>query len=208
MKAGFQYRIIYNIICIRIKIHFLCDEAGKGVFYSQPINYCMAAIQQSSGSDHAGRKVHRRRSSTNIDMTPMVDLAFLLLTFFILTSSLHEPFVLKVAMPPDSEEQPPELPAHKVLTLVLGEEDKIYWYQGIIDPTVALTSFSRDDIRKMLLVKNAEVPGIWVLIKPSSKSRYQNIIDILDEITITTITNYAIVKITPADEKMIELAKR
>jgi biopolymer transport protein ExbD len=168
----------------------------------------MAAIQQSSGSDHAGRKVGRRRSSTSIDMTPMVDLAFLLLTFFILTSSLHEPFILKVAMPdkPDPTQQPPEIPPHKVLTLVLGAGDKIYWYHGIIDPTVALTGFSSEGIRKVLLAKNAEIPGLWVLIKPSPKSRYQNIIDIFDEMTIATITNYALVKITLEDEKLIELS--
>jgi biopolymer transport protein ExbD len=196
-------------MAFEIKIHFLRDEAGGGVFYHQPINYSMAAIQQSSGSDHAGRKVRRRRSSTSIDMTPMVDLAFLLLTFFILTSSLHKPFMLMVAMPakPDPAVQArPELPAHKVLTLVLGEGDKIYWYHGIIDPTVALTSFSSEGIRKVLLSKNAEIPGMWVLIKPSPKSRYQNIIDIFDEMMIATITNYALVKITPEDEKLIERA--
>ena len=165
----------------------------------------MAEIQQSSGSGHSISKVRRRKSSVRIDMTPMVDLAFLLLTFFILTSSLQKSFIMKVAMPdnPDPVHEPPKLPSHRVLTIVLGENDKVYWYHGIVDPKVVLTSFSQHGIRKVLLTKNAEIQNMWVLIKPSPKSRYKNIVDILDEMTIAQIANFTLVKITPEDERLI-----
>lgn len=140
----------------------------------------MAAIQQSSGNDHSG-KVRRRRSSTSMDMTPMVDLAFLLLTFFMLTTTFYQPYVAQITMPdkPDTTHEPPKLASHRVLTLVLDEKDKIYWYHGITDPKVEETDFSSTGIRKVLSTKKEEIDDIWVLIKPTSKARYKNIVDYL-----------------------------
>lgn len=164
----------------------------------------MAAIQQSSGNHHSG-KVRRRRSSTSMDMTPMVDLAFLLLTFFMLTTSFYQPYIAEITMPdnPDTVQERPKLESHRVLTLVLDEKDKIYWYHGITDPKVEVTDFSQDGIRKVLLTKKEEIEDMWVLIKPSSKARYKNIVDIFDELIITNIPNYTLMKLTPEDEKLI-----
>src|SRR6478609_7825898 len=110
----------------------------------------MAEITQSSdGSQRTNRT--RKRSALKIDMTPMVDLAFLLLTFFVLTTSLNKSFIMDLNMPDKNDgSSSTEVPAHRVVTFVLSDSDKIYWYQGLLDPEIKLTNFSRNGLRKIL----------------------------------------------------------
>jgi biopolymer transport protein ExbD len=154
-------------------------------------------------------KVRRVRASTHIDMTPMVDLAFLLLTFFMLTTSFYEPFTQVVDMPEkaDVPTAAPVIPDEKALTLVLGEHNKIYTYMGRPGAAMTVTDYSAHGIRKLLQEKNASVKGLYVFIKPSSKSRYQNIIDIMDEIVIAGVARYAIMKITAEDTRLMLAAQ-
>jgi len=139
-------------------------------------------------------------------MTPMVDLAFLLLTFFMLTTTLSKPQTMEITMPekPKPEDKLPEVNEKKVVTLILGANDKIYWYHGITDPKVELTDFSPNGIRKVLMKENAEIPGMIILIKPSDESRYKNMVDILDEMNITNMQRYALVPITPTDKELVK----
>ena len=160
----------------------------------------MAQIAQTSGNTRG------KRHSTHLDMTPMVDLAFLLLTFFVLTVTLTNPFAIQIQMPDKpqiDDPKPPEVTSERVLTLVLGENDKVYWYHGINNPTVEVTNFSPAGIRQVLLEKNAAIKKMVLLVKPSDKSRYQNVVDILDEIEITDIQHYYLVDETPEDQKLI-----
>lgn len=168
----------------------------------------MAEITSSSGGQSRG-KVRSKKRSTRIDMTPMVDLAFLLLTFFMLTTTLLDPYVLPITMPEKTEDitKLPPVNHKKVLTLVLGEKDKIYWYVGTDNPKVNVTNYSADGIRKVLFKKNEEIENMYVLIKPSEKSRYKNMVDIFDEIAITEMKRYALVKITSEDKQLIAQAK-
>src|SRR5690348_17888292 len=111
----------------------------------------MAEISQGGGGGHKkGGKVRSKKSSTKIDMTPMVDLAFLLLTFFMLTTTFNKPQTMEITMPdkPKKDDVVPEVNEKKVLTLVLGENDKVYWYKGITDPKLEVANFSADGIRK------------------------------------------------------------
>src|SRR5690606_17756442 len=101
----------------------------------------------SGGGDSGkkkGGKVRAKKASTRIDMTPMVDLAFLLLTFFVMTTTLNKPQAMQVTMPdkPKEGDEQPQVNERNVLTLVLGENDKIYWYMGITDPKVEVADFS------------------------------------------------------------------
>jgi biopolymer transport protein ExbD len=159
----------------------------------------MSQIAQASGNTKS------KRHSAHIDMTPMVDLAFLLLTFFVLTSTLRNPLAMEIQMPdkPDTPVVQPEVTSERVLTLVLGENNKIYWYHGIIDPKVEVTNFSPTGIRKVLLEKNAAIKKMVLLVKPSDKSRYKNMVDILDEIDITNIQHYYLVDETTEDRQLI-----
>jgi len=168
----------------------------------------MAEIQ--GGGDNKkkkGGKVRSKKSSTRIDMTPMVDLAFLLLTFFVMTTTLNKPQTMEITMPekPKKDDpEPPKVNERDVLTIVLGENDKVYWYTGITDPKIELTNFSATGIRKVLKTKKSEIPKLVVLIKPSDKSKYKNMVDILDEMNISVIQRYAMVDITPTDEELIK----
>ena len=135
----------------------------------------------------------------------MVDLAFLLLTFFILTTTLSKPQTMEITMPekPKENDKQPEVNEKKVLTLVLGANDKVYWYVGITEPEAKRTDFSKDGIRKVLIEKKSEIRDLIVLIKAMDESKYKNMVDILDEITITSIQRFAIVDITPADKEIV-----
>jgi biopolymer transport protein ExbD len=164
----------------------------------------MAEISQDSGNKDG--KVRSKKTSTRIDMTPMVDLAFLLLTFFVMTTTLNKPQTMEITMPekPKEEDKQPMVNEKRVLTLVLGENNKVYWYLGITDPKVELSDFSTDGIRKVLLQKNAQIKEMVVLIKPSDESKYKNVVDILDEMNISNIARYALVDITPTDKELIK----
>jgi biopolymer transport protein ExbD len=159
-------------------------------------------------SEGAQGKVRRVRASTHIDMTPMVDLAFLLLTFFMLTASFIRQSSLDLKMPEKADKitVAPVIPDDKALTLVLGEHNKIYTYMGQPSAAMEETDYSAHGVRKLLQEKNALVKGLYVLVKPSSKSRYQNVVDILDEIVIANVKQYAIVKITAEDTKLMSVA--
>jgi biopolymer transport protein ExbD len=166
----------------------------------------MAELGGGGGGKKKGGKVRAKKSSTRIDMTPMVDLAFLLLTFFVMTTTLNKPQTMEITMPekPKPEDKMPEVNEKRVLTLVLGGNDKIYWYIGITDPKVEVTNFSESGVRKILLRENASIKDMVVLVKPSEDSRYKNMVDILDELTISNVSRYALVDITDVDKELVK----
>jgi biopolymer transport protein ExbD len=165
----------------------------------------MGEINAQGGGDKKG-KVRSKKASTKIDMTPMVDLAFLLLTFFMLATTFSKPQTMEITMPekPKKEEQQPLVNEKKVLTLILGKNDRIFWYVGITNPKVEIANFSANGIRKVLLQKNQEIRNMIVLIKPDDTSNYKNMVDILDEMTISNIQRYALVDITPVEKELIK----
>lgn len=158
------------------------------------------------GGKKKGGKVRVKKSSTRIDMTPMVDLAFLLLTFFVMTTTLNKPQAMQINMPdkPKDGDEQPEVNERNVLTLVMGENDKIYWYMGITDPKVEVTNFSATGIRKILQEKKTENPKIIVLIKSLDEARYKNMVDILDEMEISEVQRFALVEITDVDKELVK----
>ena len=172
----------------------------------------MAEIQEKSGGGKKGGKKRAKKQSTKIDMTPMVDLGFLLLTFFILTTTFAKPQTMEINMPvkPKDEAEQQKLKASNALTLLLGENDKVYWYAGLPDaptaPGVQVTDYSANGVRKILLDRKAN-KSLVVLIKPMEESRYKNMVDVLDEMNITDTSKYAIVDVDPRDEKLVEQAK-
>ena len=114
-----------------------------------------------------GGKRRPKKHSTRIDMTPMVDLMCLLITFFMLTTAFNKPKVMVITMPEkDKKEDPkdaPKISAERTLNILLTEKDEVFYYMGIADPkkpplpTLVKTDFSKDGIRKVLLIKNREL---------------------------------------------------
>lgn len=166
----------------------------------------MAELGGGGGKKKEGGKVRAKRSSTRIDMTPMVDLAFLLLTFFVMTTTLNKPQTMEITMPekPKPGDEMPEINEKNVLTLVLGQDDKIYWYMGITDPKVEVSNFSASGIRKILLAKKAELPKLVVLIKAMDEAKYKNMVDIMDEMNISAMQRFALVDITDTDVQLVK----
>jgi biopolymer transport protein ExbD len=166
----------------------------------------MAEVSQGGGGGHkkGGGKVRAKKMSTKIDMTPMVDLAFLLLTFFILTTTFNKPKTMEVTMP-DKVEKPEDqtkVNENDILNLVLAEDNKIYWWIGL-QPPVETTNYSKDGVRKVLMEHNKANPKIMILIKPKDESKYENMVDILDEMDITATKRFAIVEFTEDDKTII-----
>ncbi|HNW72324.1 MAG: biopolymer transporter ExbD [Bacteroidales bacterium] len=114
-----------------------------------------------------GGKRRPKKHSTRIDMTPMVDLMCLLITFFMLTTAFSKPKVMVITMPEkDKKEDPknaPKISAERTLNILLTGNDVVYYYMGMADPkkpplpTLVKTDFSKDGIRKILLIKNRDL---------------------------------------------------
>ncbi len=153
------------------------------------------------------RDARSKKESINVDMNPMVDLAFLLLTFFMLATTFSKPQAMELVMPvqpsAEEEEQQQAVKESKALSLVLSGKNKIYWYQGITEPEVFEVDLEGGEIGDVLSEKKANINGLVVLIKPDSTSIYKNLIDLLDEINVTGIQRYAITDLTPADEVIL-----
>jgi len=186
----------------------------------------MAEIAQDSGGGKKGGKVRSKKMSTRIDFTPMVDLGFLLITFFMLTTTLAKPQIMALVMPDKDlkKEDVEPVKESKVLTLLLGANDKVYFYEGITNPTLDSTDYSAEGLRKTILSKMDKVKGQWgdedyedfrtkepkkgsfinVLIKPTKESRYKNLVDVLDEMSVTKVRYYVILDISDQEEKFIK----
>jgi len=167
----------------------------------------MAELDTSGGGKHKGGKVRSKKTSTRIDLTAMVDLAFLLITFFILTTTLNKPKAMDLAMP-DKDEQNTQLPvaASRTMTVLLGSNNKLEWFVGEPGKTPGtVDGYGKEGLRKALIEKSEEIRAshggqpMIVLIKPSDKSTYENLVNALDELNITKIDIHAIVDITPVE---------
>jgi len=171
----------------------------------------MAAIEPAAPK--AGKKPRARKHSFRLDMTPMVDLAFLLLTFFMLTTTFAKPNVMQLQMPakPQVEDDNIPLPASKAMTIVLGQAHRVYYYFGLSRPndpsvpvpTLHTTDFGSKGIRQALLARGRQQPAPVVLIKSSPKAKYSDMVDILDEMNITNQAKYALTDLTAADRQLL-----
>ena len=134
----------------------------------------------------------------------MVDLAFLLVTFFMLTTTFNKPQTMEVNMPEkDDKNSSVKVPESRTTTLVLAENNKVYYYSGSKEPQVQLTDYSATGLRKVLLNKVKTIKDPIVIIKAKKESKYKNLVDAIDEMAITGIKIYALVDITPEDLELL-----
>lgn len=147
------------------------------------------------------------KQQLKIDMTPMVDLGFLLISFFVITTELTKPTAMDLYMP--KQGPPTELGESNAVTVLLGKDNIIYYYEGkweeaIKKEAVIQLSFSGNmGFRRMINEKQARLAaepknkegkdGLMLLIKPGINSSYKTIVDMLDEITINRVKKYAII---------------
>ncbi len=188
----------------------------------------MAEMDTSSGGGHKGGSGVKKpkKLSTRIDLTPMVDLGFLLITFFMFTTTLAKPKTMEINMPykdPNmKDEEKNKIKNSVALTILLSKSHRVYYYEGIgEDPTkppeVKVTYFSqKNGIRDEIIAKKKFVDGMkasgqltakdqmTVLIKPDSTSTYSDLVNILDEMNINDVKVYAIIDISQVDRDFIK----
>lgn len=195
-----------------------------------------------TGGDGGGHKKgpgvkKAKKLSTRVDMTPMVDLGFLLITFFIFTATMSEPKAMNLNMPKEPEKQDDEMLTKKsgALTIMLGKDNHVYYYEGELLPDASnFKSSNFKDIREVIINKKKDVisryvrdlkceedakkDGIdpnrtcpqkdfFVVIKPLPESKYKNAVDILDEMAINEVARYAMVKITDTEKDLINITE-
>ena len=182
----------------------------------------MAELNTGDGGGGKGGKVRSKKQNSKVDLTAMVDLAFLLITFFMLTTSLSKPQSMDLSLPdkdPNDRTPPVKVDENRTMTVMLGENNKMVYYMGLLaTPKVGPKeiAYGKDGIRRELLKQKKEVlaysaalgkpkNGIIVIIKPTKKSNYRNLVDMLDEMAITGVDTYAIVpEFTPEETKLID----
>ena len=170
----------------------------------------MAEIETKRSTE---KKKRFNKKSTRVDLTPMVDLGFLLLTFFVFTTTMSEAKVMDLVVPYDKVDDVNDLVCEScVLTILLDKHNRIKYYEGAIenDPPIKETGFSPKEIRTVLMQKKADVEKkrgsgdqLVIIIKPSTASNFKNFVDMTDEITICQIKRYYIDELKDADKKLL-----
>ena len=204
----------------------------------------MAEIDGGGGGKHKGGKKRGKKLSTRVDFTPMVDLGFLLITFFMLTTSMNKPQTMEINMPDkkiEKDEDRTLVKESQTITLLLAKDDKVvsYFMKDKVPGTPQIQTFGPKSIRATLLEENKKrnpkldsIPiykemlnkgtiteeqykkrifdiksyddALIVIIKAADNSRYNNLVDILDEMLICNIGRYAVVDITEPEIEMLK----
>ena len=147
-----------------------------------------------------------KKQSTRVDLTPMVDLGFLLITFFIFTTTVSQPTSMNLNMPKDTKDRDLDTKVKESgsLTLLLGKQNVIYYYYGSDPATMQTTGYK--NVRDIILKKKQSTPSsdLFIIIKPDKDATYKNAVDILDEMDINDIPRYAMVDPTPDEYSKIQ----
>ncbi|MDE3143565.1 MAG: biopolymer transporter ExbD [Bacteroidota bacterium] len=180
----------------------------------------MAELDTSSGGGHKkGPGVKKsKKLSTRVDLTPMVDLGFLLITFFIFTTTMSQPTAMRLILPKDTDKPEDQNKAKEsgAFTILLGKDNHVFYYEGILTTENASANFKSanfssgdDGIRNAILKKKANTieKDLVVVIKPSDECTYKNVVDILDEMSVNVIKRYALVDISDVEAKLVKASE-
>jgi biopolymer transport protein ExbD len=161
------------------------------------------------------RKIRSNKLNSRVDLTAMVDLAFLLITFFMLTTTLSKPKSMNLAMP-EPKGKPMPVDENRTMTILIGDHDKAQCYMGkLAENTPKEIILGTTELRRELALRKKEVlnysaakgkpeQGLIVLIKPGKQSDYGNLVDVLDEMAIVNVPTYAIVDIDPKETELLK----
>lgn len=178
---------------------------------------CTAMAEMQNASEKKSRGGQRsKKQSTRVDLTPMVDLGFLLITFFVFTTTMSKPTVMDLHLPDDRTVviDPPKVPNSAVLSVLLDDNNTIHYYRGNFedaqkDKTITSTSFASNDLRKAIINAQQQTAlaldeknKFVLIIKPGKKSSYKNLVDAMDEILICDIKKYALVEVSEEEKKV------
>jgi biopolymer transport protein ExbD len=203
---------------------------------------------EATGGKPSAKK-RAKRHSTHIDMTPMVDLMSLLITFFMLTTAFCKPKIMEILLPDQGVENQGQAPSWRTLNILLSEQDRIYYYIGkppkeendlaLLKTQIQKSDFGNNGIRKVILKMNMKLfekidsaeqavitgantiskdslnrllrsykkmdhDGPIVMIKADDRTKYKNIVDIIDEMAICNVARYSVVDINDYENQLLE----
>lgn len=171
----------------------------------------MAEMDTSSGGGHKkGPGVKKgKKLSTRVDLTPMVDLGFLLITFFIFTTTMSQPTAMRLFLPKDTEkpEEQNKVKSSGALTLILAKDNTVFYYEGELAPDGSnFKSTNFGGIRDIIInkKKSTNPEDFVVVIKPTPDATYKNTVDMLDEMTINEVKRYALVDIFDVELQLVK----
>lgn len=159
-------------------------------------------VAQRERKTKGKKKKKGRRLGVRIDMTPLVDVAFLLLTFFMLTTSMSRPQTMEINLPPDKDVKV-DVAESNLLTLRIDKEGAIYWSAGIGAPKLLPAGTLRN-----FLKEQATNPKVVALIKIDREGKYINLVDIIDELTnFANIQRFSLAPMTEQDKELLKKAQ-
>ena len=174
----------------------------------------MAEVQVKDNGGKGG-KVRSKKAVPHVDLTPMVDLAFLLITFFMLVTTFNKPNVMDLGLPakPKKDLPPPDnkIDLTNSISLIIGKDNRIFYHQldkeGLNDQTLQETTFDREGITKVIeqaKSKAKDQTKFTVIIKPTDDAVYKNFVDMLDQMAITKNEVYGITDIKSWEKLVYE----
>lgn len=157
----------------------------------------VAAAEPKKKGKRAKRK-KGRRLGIRIDMTPLVDVAFLLLTFFMFTTSMSRPQTMEINLPPDKDVKV-EIAESNLLTLRVNDKAEIFWSVGI----EAAKKIEFKDLRAFLKERSLANPKLVTLLKIDRLSKYDVMVTMIDELNLASITRFSLAPLMDADKALI-----
>jgi len=168
----------------------------------------MAEIQIKEQSH--GKKTQNKKP-IRVDMTPMVDLGFLLITFFMFTTNFSKPNVMDLGLPANNPGEPTEINYKNQITFILGKEGKVFYYQSdkkdLNEKSLKEVTFDKAQVAKTIEAAKAKAPKkdfFTVIIKPADDSQYKSVVDMLDELAITKSERYGISEMNDKEKELYQ----
>ena len=146
----------------------------------------------------AKKRKKSRRVGIRMDMTPLVDVAFLLLTFFMLTTSMARPQTMEINLPPDQNIKI-EIAESNLLTLRINAKGEVFWAKALETPKKIAFS----DLRSFLRGQNESNPKLVTLVKVDREGKYKMMVDIMDELNLANITRFSLAPMEKSDKDLL-----
>jgi biopolymer transport protein ExbD len=152
--------------------------------------------KERKGSTKKAKKLHR--VSARVDLTPMVDVVMLLITFFMLTTVFTTPQTMEINLPPD--ETPVEVGESSLLTLRVMADGSVYWNMGIERPQ----RIAFEELRPLLMERVASNPKLITLVKVQRDGTFNQMVDVMDELGLAKITRFSMAAFKDVDLRFIQ----
>lgn len=161
----------------------------------------MAGVDLPQGGGHKGKKKNKSRLGIHVDLTPMVDVVMLLITFFMMTTVFNTPQTMEINLPPDNESKV-EVAESALLTLRILTDGAIYWNMGI----ERAQSVEFKNLRALLDERIKSNPKLVTLVKIEKTATFEMMVNVMDELNLAKITRFSTAPFAEIDYKVIQKA--